>query len=138
MPIFPALATVLPTTYPEPDSQWLNTNGRGGNGLTFRWLANLLVTLVGALLLTGLGWIKASLDATNQRVDIEMNDVRSLQAGASEMRFRLDEAEAKIGRLDAANDHSRDLIADLQRRVDIHEDWIQARVHADRAMRKLR
>jgi hypothetical protein len=108
------------------------------NNVTFRWLANTLFALVTAMIMTGLGWVKASQDSTGSRLDTAVETLRAVQGAESEINYRVANLEAQNVRALTERDRLDDRLGKLQRQVDIQGDWIQAHAFADKALKELR
>jgi peptidoglycan hydrolase CwlO-like protein len=108
------------------------------NNVTFRWLANTLFALVTAMVMTGLGWVKATQDSISSRVEAAFENLRALQSSQSEINYRVSNLEAQNVHAQTERDQLDDRFEKLQRQVDIENDWIQAQIYADKAHRELR
>ena len=114
-------------------------SGADGNGtiVSYRWVTQVLIAIVGTLLLLGIGWIKSSQDAlTDQMNNIPaklqgINDsLGDLNGSVADIKGQMTNQESKINA-----DH--DLLMTLKAQTDVQQSWIGAHVHADKAEREL-
>jgi len=111
-------------------------NGNG-TAISYRWVANALVGMVFAIVVAGLGWIKASIDAMNVRLDAMATDVATMKSNKGTVDYRMDAMDARITVLAAKSDNLDTDLSDIQHQIDINSDWIQAHAMADLAHRRL-
>jgi hypothetical protein len=90
----------------------LNESGssNGSNSISFRWIANALVTLVFAVILSFLGWIKTTVDRIDSRLDTITSDAYGLQGKLEALKDQitaLKEQESSEGEGSTRSDYPR-------------------------------
>ena len=112
------------------------------------WLVNLMVGIVGAMMITAVGWLKTSVDSADtrleglsqrlERIETQVQDnVARFNGIAAERAVRFLDIEGAINKLEQQREQDQQRVHALERKVDIHQDWIDAHAHADKAIREL-
>jgi peptidoglycan hydrolase CwlO-like protein len=113
-------------------------SSNGSNSISFRWIANALVTLVFAVTLSFLGWIKTTVDRIDSRLDTIASDAYGLQFKLEALKDQITELKEQLTAGETQQEQLRKDVAELQLQEGIQADWIAAHFHADRAIRRLK
>jgi uncharacterized protein YabE (DUF348 family) len=101
----------------------LNDNN---NNISYQWLSRMLLSIVGALMLIGIGWLKTSQDELALKVDAIPIEVQSVQDSITDIHEELSTVQ---------QDH--DDITLLKSMALNQQSWISAQIHANKAKREL-
>lgn len=157
-----------PSAHGDSELNSLQGYGRATNGstLNFRWLANLLISFIGALGLTAMGLLWTQLASQNDhlaRIDSRLtvvevsatdraNDLQKLQHQVDQDQAAMvqtaeqqvkDEMAAQSALTEAAQerdklDKDEAAIHELQYDISVANLWISSHRHADKAIKELR
>jgi len=101
-------------------------NYSNGNSVSYQWVSRVLITIVGALLLIGIGWLKTSQDELSVKVDAIPQEIQSVH----------DSVTAIQGTLSMVQQDHDDLTR-LKALTSNQQLWIGAQVHGNKAQREL-
>jgi len=110
----------------------------GNDNVSYRWVTHVLITIVGALLLLGIGWLKSSEDDLTTKVNNIPTALQGVTDGMGDLKTSVAGLQTHLDAEDAKIQKDHDDITALKSKVDIQQNWISAQVQANKARRELR